>query len=137
MKKVGKIFLPRIKKIPHININKNAIFRLLKPTFSKFTKSFSPNFLPIITVDATLNPTHRLKVKLAIESAIWCEAMSLAEINPQIKAAPAKAVTSKNNCRAVGKPNLINFSKISLLKRLSFRLNSLMYLLVRSSFTKT
>ncbi len=63
--------------------------------------------------------------------------MSLAEINPQIKAAPAKAVTSKNNCRAVGKPNLINFSKISLLKRLSFRLNSLMYLLVRYSFTKT
>jgi len=70
VKNVGKIFLPKIKKMPHANINKNAIFRLLKPTFSKFTKSFSPSFLPIITVEATLKPIHRLKVKLAIESAI-------------------------------------------------------------------
>ena len=47
--------------------------------------------------------------------------MSLAEINPQIKAAPAKAVTSKNNCNAVGKPNLISFSNISLVKSFIFR----------------
>ena len=70
VKNVGKTSFPIIKTNPHINIKIKAIFKLLKPTFSRFTKSFSPSFLPIITVEATLNPTQRLKVKLAIESAI-------------------------------------------------------------------
>ena len=130
VKNVGKTSLPMVKVRQLISMNRKTIFMLLIPISLTATKSFSPRFFPIIIVEATPKPAQRLKVKEAMLMVTWWAAMSVVLTIPQIKAAKAKAVTSKNNCIAVGRPNFSRVWNISFLKRETLKLSSLMYLLV-------
>ena len=73
----------------------------------------------------------------AIGVANGLDAISFADTRPQINAAPANAVTSKNICNAVGNPIFSIFLNISFENSAIFKEKSLMYRLVFSSFSNT